>query len=56
MLNTPAKEIKEILYLPWGQFINFADKKYSRYLSRKKQYRKKQNNEFHTAILRGLLA
>ena len=49
-------QIKEILCLPWAQFINFADKKYSRYLSRKKQYRKNQNDEFHTAILPGLLA
>ena len=49
-------QIKEILCLPWAQFINFADKKYSRYLSRKKQYRKNQNDEFHTAILLGLLA
>ena len=49
-------QIKEILCLPWGQFLNFTDKKYSRYLSRKKQYRKNQNDEFHTAILPGLLA
>ena len=49
-------KIKEILCLPWEQFINFTDKKYSRYLSRKKQYRKNQNNEFHTAILPGLPA
>ena len=28
-------QIKEILCLPWGQFLNFTDKKYSRYLSRK---------------------
>ena len=49
-------QIKEILCLQWGKFINFTDKKYSRYLSRKKQYRKNQNDEFHTAILPGLLA
>ncbi len=49
-------KIKEILCLPWAQFINFTDKKYSRYLSRKKLYRKNQNNGFHTAILPGLLA
>ncbi len=49
-------QIKEILCMPWGQFINFTDKKYLRYLSRKKQYRKNQNDEFHTAILPGLLA
>ena len=49
-------QIKEILCLPWGQFINFTDKKYSRYLSKKKQYRKNQNDDFHTAILPGLLA
>ncbi len=49
-------QIKEILCLPWGQFINFKDKKYSRYLSRKKQYRNNQNDEFHTTILPGLLA
>lgn len=48
-------QIREILCLSWGQFINFADKKYSRYLS-KKQYQKNQNDKFHTAILPGLLA
>lgn len=49
-------QIKEILCLPWGQFLDFSDKKYLRYLSRKKQYRKNQNDEFHIAILPGLLA
>ena len=49
-------QIKEILCLPWGQFINDEDKKYLRYMARKKQYRKKQNDEFYVAILPGLLA
>lgn len=49
-------QIKEILCLPWGQFMDFSDKKYLRYLPRKKQYRKNQNDEFHIAILPGLLA
>ena len=47
---------KEILYLPWVSFIDFTDKNYSCYLARKKQYEKNQNDEFHTAILPGLLA
>lgn len=48
-------QIKEFLCLPWGQFINFTDKNYLRYIARKKQCRKNQNDEFHTAILQGLL-
>lgn len=49
-------QITEILCLSWSQFIDITDKKYSRYLSKRKRYRKDQNNEFHTAILPGLLA
>ncbi len=49
-------QIKEILCLPWGQFINLTDEKYSRYLSKRKRYIINQNDEFHTAILPGLLA
>ncbi len=49
-------QIKEILCLSWSQFIDITDKKYSRYLSQRKRYRKNQNDEFHTAILPGLLA
>lgn len=49
-------QIKEILCLSWSQFIDLTDKKYARYLARKKRYRKNQNDEFHTAILPGLLA
>lgn len=49
-------QIKEILCLPWGQFINLTDEKYSRYLLKRKRYRINQNDEFHTAILPELLA
>ena len=49
-------QIKEILCLSWSQFIDITDKKYSRYLSKRKRYREDQNDEFHTAILPGLLS
>lgn len=49
-------QIKEILCLSWSQFIDITDKKYSRYLSKRKRYRKDQNDEFHTAILPGLFS
>ncbi len=49
-------QIKEILCLSWSQFIDITDKKYSRYLSKRKRHRVNKNNEFHTAILPELLA
>ncbi len=49
-------QISEILCLSWSQFIDITDKKYSRYLSKRKRYRVNKNDEFHTAILPGLLA
>ena len=49
-------QIKEILCLSWSQFLDLTDEKYSRYLTKRKRYRKNQNDEFHSAILPGLLA
>lgn len=49
-------QIKEILCLSWSQFLDLTDEKYSRYLAKRKRYRKNQNDEFHSAILPGLLA
>lgn len=49
-------QIREILCLSWSQFIDITDKKYLRYLSKRKRYRVNKNDEFHTIILPGLLA
>lgn len=49
-------QIKYVLCLSWSLFVNFSDKKYIRYLSKKKYWRNNQNDEFHIAILPGLLA
>lgn len=49
-------QIKTILYLPWGMFIDLTDEKYTRFLAKQKRWRINQNEEFHTAILPGLLA
>lgn len=49
-------QIKTILCLPWGLFIDLADEKYFRYLSKQKRWRINQNEAFHTAILPGLLS
>lgn len=48
-------QIKTILCLSWGLFIDLTDKKYFRFLSKQKRWRINQNEEFHTAILPGLL-
>ena len=53
---TAFMQIKTILCLPWGLFIDPADEKYFRFLSKQKRWRINQNEEFHTAILPGLLA
>lgn len=49
-------QIKTILCLEWSIFLNPADKEYLRFLSQRKRWRSSQNEEFHTAILPGLLA
>lgn len=49
-------QIKDVLCLSWSLFVNLSDEKYIHYLSKKKRLRKNQNDEFHIAILPGLLA
>lgn len=49
-------QIKEMVCLSWSLFLDFTDETYLRYLSIKKRRRRNQNEEFHTAILSGLLA
>ena len=49
-------QIREILCLSWSQFIDITDKKYSRYLSKRKRHRVNKNDEFLTAILPGLFS
>ena len=50
------EQIKTILCLSWGLFIDLTNEKYIRFLSQQKRWRKNQNEEFHTAILPWLLA
>ena len=50
------EQIKAILCLPWGLFIDPTNDKYIRFLSQKKRRRNNQNEEFHTAILPGLFS
>lgn len=54
--TTAFLQIKTVLCLPWGLFIDLADEKYVRFLSKPKRRRTNQNDEFHTVILPGLLA
>ncbi len=49
-------QITECLRLSWSHFVDLTDKKYFRYLSKKKRWRTNQNDEFHSAVLPGLLA
>ena len=49
-------QIKEVLCLSWSLFVNLSDEKYIHNLSKKKRLRNNQNDEFHIAILPGLLA
>ncbi len=49
-------QVTEVLRLSWSLFADLADKKYIRYLSRKQRWRINQNDEFHSAVLPGLLA
>lgn len=50
------EQIKTILCLSWGLFIDLTNEEYIRFLSQQKRWRNNQNEEFHTAILPGLLA
>jgi len=50
------EQIKTILCLSWGLFIDLTKEEYIRFLSQQKRWRNNQNEEFHTAILPGLLA
>lgn len=49
-------QVTDILRLSWSLFIDLTDKKYIRYFSKKQRRRIKQNDEFHTAVLPGLLS
>ncbi len=48
-------QITDILRLSWSLFVDLTDKKYTRYLSKKQWWRINQNDEFHSAVLPGLL-
>lgn len=48
-------QITEILHLSWSLFVDLTDQKYIRYLSKKPRWRINQNDEFHSAVLPGLL-
>lgn len=48
-------QIREVLCLSWSLFVDLTDKKYIRYLSKKHRRRMNQNDEFHSAVLPGLL-
>lgn len=49
-------QITDILRLSWSLFVDLTDKKYTRYLSKKQRWRINQNDEFHSAVLPGLLS
>lgn len=44
-----------VVCLSWSLFVDLEDKKYIRYLSKKYRWRRNQNDEFHSAVLPGLL-
>ena len=48
-------QVTEVLRLSWSLFADLTDKKYIRYLSKKQRWRINQNDEFHSAVLPGLL-
>ncbi len=50
------EQIKMILCLSWGLFIDLTKEEYIRFLTQRKRWRNNQNEEFHTAILPRLLA
>lgn len=47
--------IKDVLYLSWSLFINLSDENIFVICQIKKYWSNNQNNEFHIAILPGLL-
>lgn len=49
-------QITEVVRLSWSLFVDLKDQKYMRYLSKKKRWRINQNDEFHSAVLPGLLS
>ena len=49
-------QITDTLRLSWSLFADLTDKKYTRYLSKKQRWRINQNDEFHSAVLPGLLS
>ena len=49
-------QITDVMRLSWSIFVDLADKKYIRYLSKKQRWRINQNDEFHSAVLPGLLS
>ena len=49
-------QVTDILRLSWSLFMDLTDKKYIRYFSKKQRRRINQNDEFHTAVLPGLLS
>ena len=49
-------QVTDILRLSWSLFADLTDKKYTRYLSKKQRWRINQNDEFHSAVLPGLLS
>ncbi len=49
-------QVTEVLCLSWSLFVDLKDKKYFRFLAKKNQWRTNQNDEFHSAVLPGLLA
>lgn len=50
------EQIKAVLCLSWGLFIDLTDEANTRFLSQRKRWRNNQNEEFHNAILPGLFA
>lgn len=49
-------QVMDILRLSRSLFADLTDKKYTRYLSKKQRWRINQNDEFHSAVLPGLLS
>lgn len=49
-------QITDVLCLSWSLFVDLTDQKYMRYLSKKQRWRINQNDEFHSAVLSGLLS
>lgn len=48
-------QVTNVLQLSWSLFVDLTDEKYTRYFSKKQRRRINQNDEFHSAVLPGLL-